>query len=70
MSRCKRCGTSFDYNERDGVCPRCCFYNRPPGTVGYDDEWAKNYNIEDNSYQLPKSIIEQEDRGKKQENPS
>lgn len=64
MSRCKRCGTSFDYNERDGVCPRCCFYNRPPGTVGYDDEWAKNYNIEDNSYQLPKSIIEQEDREK------
>ena len=52
MARCKRCGASFDYDKRDGVCPRCCFYNRPPGREQTDDEWMKNYNIEDNSSQV------------------
>ena len=60
MARCKRCGASFDYDKRDGVCPRCCFYNRPPGREQTDDEWMKNYNIEDNSYELPRSVVEQE----------
>lgn len=65
MARCRRCGTAFDYESREGVCPKCCFYNRPEGTVTQDDEWAKNYNIEDNSYQLPKSIIEQDEKSRK-----
>lgn len=60
MARCKRCGASFDYDKRDGVCPKCCFYNRPPGREQTDDEWMKNYNIEDNSYELPRSVVEQE----------
>lgn len=60
MARCKRCGASFDYNKRDGVCPRCCFYNRPPGQDRSDDEWMKNHNIEDNSYELPRSVVEQD----------
>lgn len=55
MARCERCGVSFDYDERQGVCPRCCFYNRPPGAARQDTEWLKYYNVEDNSYQLPKS---------------
>lgn len=55
MAKCERCGASFDYDERQGVCPRCCFYNRPPGTPRQDMEWMKYYNVEDNSYQLPKS---------------
>lgn len=65
MARCKRCGASFDYDKRDGVCPKCCFYNRPPGREQADDEWMKNYNIEDNSYELPKSVVEQEQDRKK-----
>lgn len=55
MAKCERCGASFDYEERQGVCPRCCFYNRPPGAARQDTEWMKYYNVEDNSYQLPKS---------------
>ena len=55
MAKCERCGASFDYDERQGVCPRCCFYNRPPGAARQDTEWMKYYNVEDNSYQLPKS---------------
>lgn len=55
MAKCERCGASFDYDERQGVCPRCCFYNRPPGAARQDTEWMKFYNVEDNSYQLPKS---------------
>ena len=55
MAKCERCGASFDYEEREGVCPRCCFYNRPPGAARQDTEWMKYYNVEDNSYQLPKS---------------
>lgn len=54
MAQCKRCGTSFDYAKREGVCPKCCFYNRPPGTAWEDEEWTRHYNIEDNSYELPK----------------
>lgn len=60
MARCKRCGSSFDYEKRDGVCPKCCFYNRPPGKDRADDDWMKNYNIEDNSYELPRSVVEQD----------
>lgn len=55
MAKCERCGASFDYDERQGVCPRCCFYNRPPGAARQDTEWMKYYNVEDNSYQLPRS---------------
>lgn len=55
MAKCERCGASFDYDERQGVCPRCCFYNRPPGAARQDTEWMKYYNVEDNSYQLPKT---------------
>lgn len=54
MARCKRCGAIFDYDKKDGVCPRCCFYNRPPGAPHHDDEWLSTYNIEDNTFQLPK----------------
>ncbi len=52
MSRCKRCGTNFDYAKREGVCPKCCFYNRPDGMWQEDDSWIKNYNYEDNSYDI------------------
>lgn len=61
MAQCKRCGTSFDYEKREGVCPKCCFYNRPPGTAWDDEEWTRHYNIEDNSYELPKTETWQED---------
>lgn len=54
MARCKRCGAVFDYDKKEGVCPRCCFYNRPPGSPHHDDEWLSTYNIEDNTFQLPK----------------
>ncbi len=52
MARCKRCGTNFDYAKREGVCPKCCFYNRPDGMWQEDDSWVKNYNYEDNSYDI------------------
>lgn len=58
MARCKRCGATFDYNKKDGVCPKCCFYNRPPGMASHDEEWITTYNVEDNTYELPKSIVE------------
>lgn len=54
MARCERCGTNFDYEKREGICPKCCYYNRPPGAARQDNEWMKHYNVEDNSYQLPK----------------
>lgn len=52
MAVCKRCGKTFDYEKREGVCPKCCFYNRPTGTWQEDDSWIKNYNYEDNSYNV------------------
>lgn len=61
MAKCKRCGAVFDYDKKDGVCPKCCFYNRPPGMPERDTEWISTYNFEENTYQLPKSIIEQEE---------
>lgn len=54
MVTCERCGTPFDYDKRQGICPKCCFYNRPPGAARQDMEWLKYYNAEDNSYQLPR----------------
>lgn len=64
MAKCKRCGAVFDYDQKDGVCPKCCFYNRPPGMPERDTEWISTYNFEENTYQLPKSIIEQEEEHK------
>lgn len=61
MAKCKRCGAIFDYDKKEGVCPRCCFYNRPPGSPHHDDEWLSSYNIEDNTYQLPKQSDWMED---------
>lgn len=58
MAKCRRCGATFDYDKKDGVCPKCCFYNRPPGAPHHDDEWISTYNVEDNTYELPKSIVE------------
>lgn len=55
MAKCRRCGAVFDYGKKDGVCPKCCFYNRPPGTPYHDDDWISSYNVEDNTYELPKS---------------
>ena len=52
MAVCKRCGATFDYNKREGVCPKCCFYNRPANAWQDDDSWIKNYNYEDNSYDI------------------
>lgn len=52
MAVCKRCGATFDYNQREGVCPKCCFYNRPANAWQDDDSWIKNYNYEDNSYDI------------------
>ena len=58
MAVCKRCGKAFDYQKREGVCPKCCFYNRPEGTWKEDDSWIKNYNYEDNSYDVTVSSYE------------
>ncbi len=58
MAKCRRCGATFDYDKKDGVCPKCCFYNRPPGAPHHDEEWISSYNVEDNTYELPKSIVE------------
>lgn len=60
MAKCRRCGTTFDYEKREGVCPKCCFYNRKPGMWQQEEEWVTNYNIDDNSYELPKSLVEQD----------
>lgn len=54
MVRCKRCGASFEYEKRDGVCPKCCFYNRPPGALEPDNSWMGDYNIDNNSYVPPR----------------
>lgn len=53
MAVCKRCGTMFDYDKWDGVCPKCCLYNRPPGAREDDECWMNNYNVDDNSYRFP-----------------
>ena len=62
MAVCKRCGTTFDYNKREGVCPKCCFYNRPVSAWQEDDSWVKKYSYEDNSYAF--STHEADDSGK------
>lgn len=52
MAVCKRCGAIYNYEKREGVCPKCCFFNRPEGSWQEDDSWIKNYNYEDNSYNI------------------
>ena len=63
MAKCRRCGTVFDYDTRDGVCPGCCFYNRPDGKASYDDEWLRSYNVEENTY-VPPKVSWQEEEGR------
>ena len=53
MAICKRCGAVFDYEKWDGVCPKCCLYNRPDDGREEDDCWMDNYNIDDNSFRFP-----------------
>lgn len=53
MAICKRCGAVFDYNKWDGVCPKCCLYNRPDDGREEDDCWMENYNVDDNSFRFP-----------------
>ena len=62
MAVCKRCGATFDYNKREGVCPKCCFYNRPNTTWQEDDSWIKNYSYEDNSYEFSTHEADYDDR--------
>ena len=52
MAICKRCKAPFNYEKREGICPKCCFYNRPAGTWHEDESWINNYNIE-NRYVAP-----------------
>ena len=59
MATCKRCGQTFIYEKTDGVCPKCCFYNRPVGSTQSDESWMKNYNCDDNSYVPPKISSEE-----------
>ncbi len=62
MAVCKRCGTVFDYAKREGVCPKCCFYNRPARAWKEDDSWIKNYNYEDNSYEIINREVEYDEK--------
>ena len=62
MAVCKSCGATFDYNKREGVCPKCCFYNRPNTTWQEDDSWIKNYSYEDNSYEFSTHEADYDDR--------
>ena len=32
--RCRACGRSYDY-EKQGLCPKCGAYNRPPNYFSY-----------------------------------
>ena len=57
MAKCRRCGALFDYDREEGVCPRCCFYNRPAGSPHHGDEWLSSYNIDDNTYEPPKQSM-------------
>ncbi len=34
--QCKRCKTSFDYESHYGICPKCVYFNRPPGMEEVD----------------------------------
>ena len=65
MAKCRRCGTNYDYEKREGVCPKCCFYNRPSSSPVPDDQWMKNYDIEDNTYEPPRLSAEEISTGQK-----
>lgn len=54
MATCIRCGANFNYDKRDGICPKCCFYNRPDGTKSEDLSWLSKYDLDDNKYHAPK----------------
>lgn len=70
MAKCKRCGTVFNYNKSEGVCPQCRFYNRPEGAPDYNNEWFSSYNVEENTYELPKSITDTTGTAKEGKNRS
>lgn len=59
MAVCKRCGTVFQYEKRDGVCPKCCYFNRPAVSVEQDESWVQNYNFDDNTFEFPKISSEE-----------
>lgn len=61
MAVCRRCGAVYNYEKREGVCPKCCFFNRPEGSWQEDDSWIKNYNYEDNSYNISEHEVYDKD---------
>ena len=44
--RCRRCGTVFKYEDREGVCPKCCFYNRRTPVHDEENLWLNDYHID------------------------
>ncbi len=40
--RCKACGCTYDYNK-EGMCPRCGAYNRPPRRERVDPDGSIHY---------------------------
>lgn len=70
MAKCRRCGANFDYETREGVCPKCCFYNRPSSSPVPDERWMENYDMEDNTYEPPRLSTEEISAGQKREKKS
>ena len=40
--RCKACGKTYDY-RKEGFCPKCGAYNRPPRQEWVDAEGTVHY---------------------------
>lgn len=40
--RCKACGCTYDYNK-EGMCPKCGAYNRPPHRERVDPDGSVHY---------------------------
>ena len=40
--RCKACGCTYDYNK-EGMCPKCGAYNRPPRRERVDPDGSIHY---------------------------
>lgn len=40
--RCKACGCTYDY-DKEGMCPKCGAYNRPPRRERVDPDGSIHY---------------------------